>query len=100
MKISLSGLILNNPKIAKRLASILLDDDGKDVPADVALDLLIQEYVNIRLGGTSDLVGQSKFPDREFTLQIPNSGSALIQRSKNLSHLKVTMPLPAGEGEA
>jgi len=98
VKISLSGFILNDPRMAKKFASILTDE-GKSVPADVALDLLIQEYVNLRLGGTSDIVGQSNFPNREFTLEIPNNGPALIQRSKNLSHLEVTMP-PQGEGVA
>jgi hypothetical protein len=96
MKVSLIGLILRNAKTAKDLANILTDE-GDPVPACVALDILIQEYVNLRLGGASDLVGESTFPKREFTLQIPNDGPALIQRSNNLSHLEVTMPLPNGE---
>jgi hypothetical protein len=92
VKISLTGFILNDLRMAKKFASIL-EDEGKSVPADVALDLLIQEYVNLRLGGTSDIVDQSSFPNREFTLEIPNNGPALIQRLKNLSHLEVTMPI-------
>jgi hypothetical protein len=96
MKVSLIGLILRNAKTAKDFAHILTDE-GNPVPAEVALDVMIQEYVNIRLGGTSNLVGESTFPQREFTLQIPNDGPALIQRSKNVSHLEVTMPLPSGE---
>jgi hypothetical protein len=96
MKVSLIGLILRNTKTAKDFANILTDE-GDSVPAGVALDVLIQEYVNLRLGGASDLVGESTFPKREFTLRIPNNGPALIQRSNNVSHLEVTMPLPDGE---
>jgi hypothetical protein len=93
MKISLQGLILNDPRMRKILGNVLTDK-GQSVPADVALDTLIQEYVNLRLGGTSDLVGESKFPTCEFALSIRNDGPALIQRSKMLSHLEVTMPAP------
>jgi hypothetical protein len=92
VKTSLSGFILNDRRTARKLARIFLDDKGRSLPADVALDVLIQEYVNLRLGGSSDIVSESKFPNREFTLEIPNNGPALIQRSKNLSHLEVTMP--------
>ena len=88
MKISLLGLILNDTRMRQKLGT----DNGQNVSAEIALDLLIQEYVNLRLGGTSELVGQSRFPDREFALCIPNDGLALIQRSKMLSHLEVTMP--------
>ena len=91
MKISLLGLILNDTRMRQKLGQILTDN-GQNVNAEIALDLLIQEYVNLRLGGTSELVGQSRFPDREFVLCIPNNGPALIQRSKMLSHLEVTMP--------
>ena len=73
MKMSLSGLILNDSRTRAKFAQILIDD-GKPVPPDVALDVLIQEYVNIRLGGTSDLVGQSSFPSREFVLRKYVSG--------------------------
>ena len=73
MKISLSGLILNDSRMRAKFAQILTDD-GKPVPPDVALDVLIQEYVNIRLGGTSDLVGMSSFPNREFVLRKYVSG--------------------------
>jgi hypothetical protein len=93
VKASLSGFILNDRRTARKLARILLDDKGRSLPADVALDVLIQEYVNLRLGGSSDIVSESKFPKREFTLDIPSIGCALIQRSKNLSHLEVTMPI-------
>jgi hypothetical protein len=91
MKISLLGLILNDTRMRQKLGQVLTDN-GQNVSAEIALDLLIQEYVNLRLGGTSELVGQSRFPDREFALCIPNDGPALIQRSKMLSHLEVTMP--------
>jgi hypothetical protein len=91
MKISLLGLILNDTRMRQKLSQVLTDN-GNSVSAETALDLLIQEYVNLRLGGTSELVGQSKFPAREFVLCIPNDGPALIQRSTMLSHLEVTMP--------
>jgi hypothetical protein len=91
MKISLLGLILNDTRMRQKLGHVLTDN-GQNVSAEIALDLLIQEYVNLRLGGTSELVGQSRFPDREFALCIPNDGPALIQRSKMLSHFEVTMP--------
>lgn len=51
--------------------SNILTDEGRPVPADIALDYLIQEYVDLRLGGKSDVVGQSSFPDREFKLDYP-----------------------------
>ena len=92
MKISLTGLLLNDSRMHTKLSKILTDDN-KPVSAEVALDLLIQEYVNLRLGGTSDLIGESRFVDREFVLQVPNDGPAVIQRSKLLSHLTVTMPI-------
>ena len=92
MKISLTGLLLNDSRMHTKLSKILTDDN-KAVSAEVALDLLIQEYVNLRLGGTSDLIGQSHFVDREFVLQVPNDGPAVIQRSKLLSHLTITMPI-------
>jgi len=91
MKISLLGLILNDTRMNQKLGKVLTNN-GSSVSAEIALDLLIQEYVNLRLGGTSELVGQSRFPNREFALSIPNDGSALIQRSTMLSHLEVTMP--------
>ena len=75
MKISLTGFLLNDSRMHTKLSKILTDE-GKAVPAEVALDLLIQEYVNLRLGGTSKLVGESCFPDREFVLQVPNDGTA------------------------
>jgi hypothetical protein len=75
MKISLTGLLFNDSRMHAKLSKILTDE-GKAVPAEVALDLLIQEYVNLRLGGTSKLVGESCFPDREFVLQVPNDGTA------------------------
>ena len=93
MKISLIGFILNDTRMRQKLSKILTDK-GQSVPADVALDTLIQEYVKLRLGGTSELVGESKFPACEFALSIPNDGPAIIQRSKMLSHLEVTMPAP------
>lgn len=67
MKISLIGFILNEPRMKAKFSNILTDE-GKPVPADIALDFLIQEYVNLRLGGKSDVVGQLSFPDREFKL--------------------------------
>jgi hypothetical protein len=91
MKISLLGLILNDTRMRQKLSQVLTDN-GQNVSAVIALDLLIQEYVNLRLGGTSELVGQSRFPDREFALCIPNDGPALIQQSTMLSSLEVTMP--------
>jgi hypothetical protein len=75
MKISLTGLLFNDSRMHAKLSKILTDE-GKAVPAEIALDLLIQEYVNLRLGGTSKLVGESCFPDREFVLQVPNDGTA------------------------
>jgi hypothetical protein len=75
MKISLTGLLFNDSRMHAKLSKILTDE-SKAVPAEVALDLLIQEYVNLRLGGTSKLVGESCFPDREFVLQVPNDGTA------------------------
>jgi hypothetical protein len=91
MKISFTALILNDTRMRQKLGK-LFTDNGQSVSAEIALDFLVQEYVNLRLGGTSELVGQSRFPDREFVLRIPNGGPALIQRSKMLSHLEVTMP--------
>ena len=91
MKISFIGFILNDTRMRQKLSKILTDK-GQSVPADVALDTLIQEYVNLRLGGTSELVGESKFPACRFALSIPNDGPVLIERSKRLSHLHVTMP--------
>jgi hypothetical protein len=91
MKVSLLGLILNDTRMRQKLGQVLTDN-GQNVSAEIALDLLIQEYVNLRLGGTSELVGQSRFPDREFVLCIPNDGPALIQRSKMHSHLVVSTP--------
>jgi hypothetical protein len=99
MKISLSGFILNDTRMRQKLSMILLTDKDQSVPADVALDTLIQEYVNLRLGGTSELVGESKFPACKFSLSIPNDGPAIIQRSKMLSHLDVTMPAPGPYNE-
>ena len=92
MKISLTGLLLNDSRMHTKLSKILTDDN-KPVSAEVALDLLIQEYVSLRLGGTSELIGQSRFVDREFVLQIPIDGPAVIQRSKVLSRLTITMPI-------
>jgi hypothetical protein len=92
MKISLTGLLFNDSRMHTKLSRILTDE-GKAVPAEVALDLLIQEYVNLRLGGTSDLIGQSRFIDREFVLRVPSDGPAVIQQSKLLSHLTITMPI-------
>ena len=97
MRISLTGFILNDSRMAKKFAKILTDE-GKAVAADVALDFLIQEYVNVRLGGTSDLVGGCAFRDRDFILRIPNHGPALIVRSTQLSHLEVIMPSQVGQG--
>jgi hypothetical protein len=91
MKISLLGLILNDTRMRQKLGHVLTDN-GQKVSAEIALDLLIQEYVILRLGGTSELIGQGRFPGREFVLRIPNDGPALIQRSEMLSHLEVTMP--------
>lgn len=51
--------------------SKILTDEEKPVPADIALDFLIQEYVNLRLGGTSAVVQESSFPDRKFKLNYP-----------------------------
>lgn len=93
MKISLQGFILNDTRMRQKLSKILADK-GESVPPDVALDTLIQEYANLRLGGTSELVGESRFPACKFALSIPNDGPAKIQRSKMLSHLEVTMPAP------
>lgn len=70
MKVSLLGLILNEPQ-TRDLLSVLLKDKEKPVPADIALDYLIQEYVNLRLGGTSPVVKESSFPDRKFELNYP-----------------------------
>jgi hypothetical protein len=98
MKISLTGLLLNDSRMHTKLSKILTDDN-KPVSAELALDLLIQEYVNLRLGGTSDLIGQSRFIDREFVLQVPNDGPAVIQRSKLLSHLTITMPISEEQPE-
>lgn len=70
MKISLIGFILNDLRISSKLSKILTDE-GKSVPADIALDFLIQEYVSLRLGGTSAVVKESSFPDREFKLNYP-----------------------------
>lgn len=70
MKFSLIGLILHEPRMKSRFSKILTDE-GRPVPADIALDFLIQEYVKVRLGGKSDFVGQSSFPDREFKLDHP-----------------------------
>jgi hypothetical protein len=67
MKVSLVGLILNNPTTEK-LFSQIFENEGKNVPAEEALDVCIQEYVNLRLGGTSRLVGESRFPEREFVV--------------------------------
>ena len=67
MKISLIGFILNEPRMRSKFSDIL-EDEGKPVAADIALDYMIQEYVNLRLGGTSKVVGENSFPDREFKL--------------------------------
>ncbi len=99
MRISLTYFILNDSRMAKKFAKILTDE-GKAVAADVALDFLIQEYVNVRLGGTSDVVGACDFPDRDFILRIPNRGPATIVRSTRLSHLEVMMVSQGGEVEA
>ena len=95
MKISLQGLILNDPRMRKILGNVLTDK-GQSIPADVALDTLIQEYVTLRLGGTSKLVGESRFPACEFALSIPTDGPAKIQQSTWLSHLDVIVPAPGG----
>jgi len=92
MKISLTGLLLNEARMHTKLSRILTDE-GKAVPAEVALDLLIQEYVNLRLGGTSDLVREFHFIDREFVLRVPSDGPAVIQQLELLSHLTITMPI-------
>ena len=93
MKISLIGFILNDTRMRQKLSKILTDK-GQSVPADVALDTLIQEYVTLRLGGTSELVGESKFPACGFALSIPNGGPAIVQQSTKLSHLDVIVPAP------
>ncbi len=51
--------------------SKILTDERRPVPADIALDFLIQEYVKVRLGGRSDFIRESSFPDREFKLDHP-----------------------------
>ena len=93
MKISFKGFILNDTRMRQKLSKILTDK-GQSVSPDVALDTLIQGYVNLRLGGASELVGDSRFPACEFALSIPNDGPAIIQQSKMLSHLDITMPAP------
>jgi hypothetical protein len=98
MKISLTGLLLNDSRMHTKLSKILTDDN-KPVSAELALDLLIQEYVNLRLGGTSDLIGQSRFIDREFVLRVPNDGPAVIHRSKLLNRLIITMPISEEQPE-
>jgi hypothetical protein len=50
-------------------------------------------YTHSNLLVASFLVGQGHFPDREFTLEVPNNGPAVIQRSKLLSKLTITMPV-------
>lgn len=62
------------------LFSQIFENEGRNVPAEEALDVCIQEYVNVRLGGTSRLVGDSHFPEREFVIQELVTAREALQR--------------------
>lgn len=99
MKISLIGFILSDLRIKNKLAKILADND-QPVPADIALDYLIQEYVKLRLGGTSKVVGESRFPRREFELTNPNTSAINSYIAAAVKGHKALASVTAAEGEA
>jgi hypothetical protein len=86
MKVSLIGFILNEPRMRSKFSDIL-EDEGKPVAADIALDYMIQEYVNLRLGGTSKVVGETSFPDREFKINCSTETMATPTRDPILQAL-------------
>lgn len=93
MKINLIGMILNNAG-RRSFDGVILDDNGKPMPAADSLHHMIMEYANVVNGGTSDIVTSSREALAPYIPKVPCPvcGAEALHKMDILERVRIMPP--------